>query len=70
MPGWLAGSALTAFSGGLLAMYKNTEGMTQEDGIRPSEDGTAVAKDTWLAAIGLALLISGGSKKKKKSVKK
>ena len=35
------------------------------DGIRPSEFGTAVAKDTWLAAIGLALMFTTGDKKKK-----
>ena len=37
--------------------------MTKDDGIRPSEDGTAVAKDTWLAAIGLALMFTTGDKK-------
>ena len=42
VPGWLAGSALSAFSAGLLNMYLNTPGMTQEDGVRPSSDGTAV----------------------------
>src|SRR5699024_1622364 len=32
VPGWLAGSALSAFSAGLLNMYLNTPGMTQDDG--------------------------------------
>jgi hypothetical protein len=59
VPGWLAGAALTAFSGGLLAMYKNTDFMTESDGIRPSEQGTAVAKDVFLFGIGTALLIDG-----------
>ena len=59
VPGWLAGAALTAFSSGLLAMYKNTEGMTEPDGIRPTEQGTAVAKDVFLFGIGTALMVDG-----------
>lgn len=59
VPGWLAGAALTAFSTGMLSMYKNTEGMTEADGIRPSEQGTAVAKDVWLFGMGTSLLIDG-----------
>ncbi|MFE1083404.1 MULTISPECIES: hypothetical protein [Brevibacterium] len=70
VPTRIAGAALTTFAAGLVANYFSIDSMTKDDGIRPSEDGTAVAKDTWLAAIGLALLISGGSQKKKKSVKK
>lgn len=56
VPGWLAGAALTTFSAGMLSMYKNTDSMTEEDGIRPSQEGTAVAKDSWLAGMGLALI--------------
>ena len=57
--GWLAGAALTAFSAGLLSMYKNTEGMTESDGIRPTEQGTAVAKDVFLFGMGTALMVDG-----------
>lgn len=53
----LAGIALTAFSAGMLTMYFNNDEMTQEDGIRPSQDGTPLSKDVWLAAIGLALVL-------------
>ncbi len=70
VPSALAGTALAAFSGGLLTMYWKTPGMHERGSIRPTQDGTAVAKDTWLAAIGLALLISGGSAKKKRDKKK
>ena len=70
VPTRIAGAALTTFAAGLVANYFSIDAMTQDDGIRPSEDGTAVAKDTWLAAIGLALLISGGSAKKKRDKKK
>src|SRR5690625_3596980 len=45
VPGWLAGSALSAFSAGLLNMYLTTPGMTQDDGVRPTQEGTSVAKD-------------------------
>ena len=70
VPTRIAGAALTTFAAGLVANYFSIDSMTQDDGIRPSEDGTAVAKDTWLAAIGLALLISGGGAKKKRDKKK
>lgn len=52
----LAGLALGAFSGGLIATYLKTPGMTGPDGIRPTSDGTAVAKDFWLAGIAVALI--------------
>lgn len=57
VPGWLAGSALSAFSAGLLNMYLNTPGMTQDDGVRPSQDGTAVAKDVWMLGAGVSMII-------------
>ncbi|MCT1368177.1 MULTISPECIES: hypothetical protein [Kocuria] len=66
IPTRLAGLALGAFSGGMLTMYFKTEEFTQEDGIRPTQDGTAIAKDSWLAAIALALLVQTKGKKKSK----
>ena len=65
VPTRIAGAALTTFASGLVANYFSIDSMTKDDGIRPSEDGTAVAKDTWLAAIGLALMFTTGDKKKK-----
>ncbi|WP_101598698.1 hypothetical protein [Brevibacterium aurantiacum] len=70
VPTRLAGAALTTFSAGLVANYFAIDSMTEEDGIRPSQDGIPVAKDTWLAAIGLALMFTTGDKKKKKLKKK
>jgi hypothetical protein len=58
----LAGAGLTAFAGGLLGLYFRVPGMTQ-DGIRPSQQGTALAKDSWLLAIGVALMLDRASKK-------
>ncbi|MGC5585362.1 hypothetical protein ACQE98_13055 [Ornithinimicrobium sp. W1679] len=55
VPSAVAGGALTAFGAGLVGMYLNTPGMTQDDGIRPTQEGTAVAKDVWLVGAGLTL---------------
>ncbi|MGK4065449.1 hypothetical protein AB0Y14_05235 [Rothia sp. HC945] len=66
VPSRVAGLALGAFAGGLLTMYFKTDEMTEEDGIRPSQAGTAVAKDSWIAAITLALILQSKGKKKNK----
>jgi hypothetical protein len=57
VPAALAGASLTAFSAGLLGLYARTPGMTKEDGIRPSQQGIALAKDVWLLGIGAGLTI-------------
>lgn len=58
----LAGLGLTAFSAGLMGLYFKVPGMTQ-DGIRPSQQGIALAKDSWLLSIGVALMMDRASKK-------
>ena len=63
VPTKLAGLALAGFSGSMVSMYLRTPGMTEQDGVRPTQDGTPVAKDSWLLAIAAALVLSGGSKK-------
>ncbi|MEX3565827.1 hypothetical protein [Micrococcus endophyticus] len=73
VPGWLAGSALTAFSGGLMSMYLNTPAMTEKDGVRPSQEGTGVAKDVFLVGSGLAIAadsVANRSGKRRKAAKK
>ena len=57
IPTKLAALGLTGFGAGLVAVYAKTPGLTQGDGIRPTKAGTAMAKDSWLAGIGLALLL-------------
>jgi hypothetical protein len=57
VPTVVAGAGLTAFSAGLLGMYLRTPGMTKEDGVRPSQQGTALAKDVWMLGIGVGLTI-------------
>ncbi len=63
VPRRVAGLALAGFSGSLVAMYLRTPGITEADGIRPSQEGTAIAKDSWLLAIAAALVLSGGKDK-------
>lgn len=55
----VAGAMLTGFGAGLMGMYFKTPSMTQDDGIRPSQEGTALAKDMWLVGAGLTLLSQG-----------
>ncbi|MBG6180422.1 hypothetical protein [Arthrobacter sp. CAN_A1] len=57
VPARLAGLALGAFSGGTMLMYFRTPEMTESDGIRPSQEGTMVAKDIWMVGIALALIL-------------
>ena len=57
VPSRLAGAALTAFGGGLLSLYLQSPGMRQEGSIRPTQAGTALAKDVWLVGAGLTLLL-------------
>ncbi|WP_026819168.1 DoxX family membrane protein [Arthrobacter castelli] len=66
IPSRLAGLGLTAFSAGLIMMYLKTPGMTQDDGVRPSADGTAVAKDVWMLGIGLSMVLDSRTKAAKK----
>jgi uncharacterized membrane protein YphA (DoxX/SURF4 family) len=53
----VAGGALVGFSGSLLRVYLKTPGMTKQDGVRPTQQGTPIAKDVWMLGIGLGLVI-------------
>ena len=52
----LAGAALTAFSGGLLAMYWRTPALRKAGSIWPTPAGLPVSKDVWMLGIGLGLM--------------
>lgn len=65
VPSKLAGLGLTVFSASMVTMYLKTPGLTREDGIRPTQNGTAVAKDFWMLGIGLALILDSAKKKRK-----
>jgi hypothetical protein len=70
VPTGLAGLALTGYSGALLGLYLRSPGLTDEGGVRPTEEGAGSAKDVWLLGIGLALvldaIIPDGKKKRKR----
>ncbi len=57
VPAAVAGAGLTAFSAGLLGMYARTPGLREEDGVRPTPQGTPLAKDIWMLGIGLGLTL-------------
>ena len=59
VPASLAGAALTAFSGGLMRLYWKLPGMHEEGSVKPTQQGLGIAKDSWMLAIGLALLLDG-----------
>jgi hypothetical protein len=65
VPNILAGAALTAFSGGLVAMYGRTPALRKPGSIWPSQAGTGVSKDIWMLGIGLGLVAEAlGSRQK------
>ncbi len=51
-----AGAALTAFSGALLGLYWRTPQLHEADDPRPTPEGIPIAKDSWMFALGLALM--------------
>ena len=55
VPAAVAGAGLFAFSAGLLGLYLRTPGM--RNGLRPTQQGTAIAKDVWLLGIGAGLVL-------------
>jgi hypothetical protein len=59
VPTAVAGAALTAFSGGLLGLYLQTPGMRKPGSLAPTEQGLAIAKDSWLLGIGIGLFTRG-----------
>ena len=69
VPATVAGAVLTGFGSSLVGMYLSTPSMTLDDGIRPSQEGTAVAKDVWLVGAGLTLLTQGITSAAKSGVK-
>ena len=57
VPAAVAGAGLTGFSGALLGMWWKTPGMHPAGDPRPTQAGTAVAKDIWMLAIGIGLTL-------------
>ncbi|WP_411136097.1 hypothetical protein [Streptomyces sp. C10] len=63
VPTRLAGLALTGFSGGLVGLYLRTPGMRQPGSLRPTQEGTPLAKDVWMLGIGLGFLGAAGRRR-------
>ncbi len=59
VPTAVAGLALTTFAGMLTRLYLKAPGLREEGSLQPTEQGTAIAKDLWMLAIGSALTIDG-----------
>jgi uncharacterized membrane protein YphA (DoxX/SURF4 family) len=57
VPPVVAGAGLTGFAGSLLGMWWRTPGMHAPGSIRPTQPGTAIAKDVWMLAIGVGLVV-------------
>lgn len=56
----VAGTAMAAFSAGLLGMYFGLPGMVRDNSkVRPSQEGTGLAKDVWLLGTGVSLAMRG-----------
>jgi hypothetical protein len=55
-PAGLVGLGLLGFSGALLTVYVRTPGM-HDATMRPTQQGTPIAKDIWMAGIGAGLVI-------------
>ncbi|MGY1718973.1 MULTISPECIES: hypothetical protein [unclassified Blastococcus] len=70
VPTAVAGAALTAFSGGLLGLYLKTPGMRKEGSLAPTEQGLAIAKDSWLLGIGIGMLVRGTLEREPRRVRK
>ncbi|HEX5290340.1 MAG TPA: hypothetical protein VFX25_15870 [Streptosporangiaceae bacterium] len=66
VPAGLAGAGLVAFAGGLLGLYARTPGMRKEGSLFPSQEGTALAKDVWLAGVGLGLILDDLADRKRR----
>jgi uncharacterized membrane protein YphA (DoxX/SURF4 family) len=59
VPTAVAGLALTTFAAMLMRLYLKAPGLREEGSLQPTEQGTAIAKDVWMLAIGTALTIDG-----------
>jgi uncharacterized membrane protein YphA (DoxX/SURF4 family) len=57
VPARAAGTGLLAFGVGLLGLYARTPGMRRPGTPFPTQQGLALSKDSWLAAIGAALVL-------------
>jgi hypothetical protein len=57
VPAAAAGAGLTGFAAGLTGLYLRVPGMRKEGSLRPTQEGLPLAKDLWLLALGLGLVL-------------
>ncbi|MFK3985693.1 hypothetical protein ACI2K4_35690 [Micromonospora sp. NPDC050397] len=57
VPSALVGAGLLGLGGGLMRVYWATPGLRRQGSVRPTEPGTAIAKDSWLVGAGLTLIL-------------
>ena len=69
VPSSLAGLGLSLFGGSLARLYLTAPGTRRENSIAPSQQGIGLAKDSWMLAIGVALVLDSvfGRRKRRKS---
>ncbi|HWC40386.1 MAG TPA: hypothetical protein VHK02_00185 [Actinomycetota bacterium] len=67
VPSSVAGLGLGVFGGSLTRLYLKSPGTRREGTIAPSQQGVGLAKDSWMLAIGTALVLDSlfGSRKRK-----
>ena len=73
VPSSLAGLALGVFGGSLTRLYLKAPGTRREGSIAPSRQGVGLAKDSWMLAIGAALVLDalfGSSGRRRNRTKK
>ena len=72
VPSSVAGLGLGLFGGSLTRLYLRSPGTRREGSIAPSQQGVGLAKDSWMLAIGTALVLDAlfGSGRRRKSKKK
>ncbi|KPC76522.1 membrane protein [Streptomyces sp. NRRL WC-3753] len=63
VPTAVAGIGLTTFSAALVGLYLRTPGMREEGSLRPTQEGTALAKDTWMLGIGVGFVVDGATRR-------
>ena len=57
VPSGVAGLGLVGFGGALTRLYLTTPGMRREGSLGPTPQGIALVKDSWMLAIGAALVL-------------
>ena len=57
VPSGVAGLGLVGFGGALTRLYLATPGLRREGSLAPTPQGIALVKDSWMLAIGAALVL-------------